>query len=98
MPFSVSPAVRVVEKDLSAIIPSTSNTTAAFVGRFDWGPIDTVVQISSEKELFAVFGPPSPDERGVDWFCASNFLKYGDKLKVVRVEESRLAGNPGTSA
>ena len=98
MPFSVSPAVRVVEKDLSAIIPSTSNTTAAFVGRFDWGPIDTVVQISSEKELHAVFGPPSPDERGVDWFCASNFLKYGDKLKVVRVDESRIAGNPGTSA
>jgi len=98
MPFSVSPTVRVVEKDLSAIIPSTSNTTAAFVGRFDWGPYDTIVNISSEKELYAVFGPPSPDERGVDWFCAANFLNYGDKLKVIRVDESRVAGNPGTSA
>tara|TARA_R110001583_G_scaffold175716_5_gene330373 strand:- start:481 stop:2403 length:1923 start_codon:yes stop_codon:yes gene_type:complete len=93
MPFSVSPTVRVVEKDLSAIIPSTSNTTAAFVGRFDWGPYDTIVHISSEKELYAVFGPPSPNERGVDWFCAANFLSYGDKLKIVRVDESRGAGN-----
>ncbi|MBC8442928.1 MAG: phage tail sheath subtilisin-like domain-containing protein [Proteobacteria bacterium] len=89
MPFSVSPSVRIVEKDLSAIIPSASNTTAAFVGRFDWGPYDTVVNISSEKELHSVFGPPNPSERGVDWFCAANFLNYGDKLKVVRVDESR---------
>jgi len=98
MPFSVSPAVRVVEKDLSSIIPSVSSTVAAFVGRFDWGPTDTVVDISSEKELYAVFGPPSPNERGVDWFCAANFLNYGDRLKVVRVDESRLADNPGSSA
>ena len=88
MPFSVSPTVRVVEKDLSAIIPSTANTTGAFVGRFDWGPTDTIVNISSEKELYAVFGPPSPNERGTDWFCAANFLSYGDKLKIVRVEEN----------
>jgi len=98
MPFSVSPSVKVVEKDLSAIIPSSSNTTAAFVGRFDWGPYDTIINISSEKELHAVFGPPSPSERGVDWFCAANFLNYGDKLKVVRIDESRLAGNPGVDA
>jgi hypothetical protein len=91
MPFSVSPTVRIVEKDLSAIIPSTSNTTAAFVGRFDWGPTDTIVNISSEKELYAVFGPPNSNERGIDWWCAANFLSYGDKLKVVRVEESRVA-------
>ena len=88
MPFSVSPAVRVVEKDLSAIIPSTANTTGAFVGRFDWGPTDTIVNISSEKELYAVFGPPSPNERGTDWFCAANFLSYGDKLKIVRADEN----------
>ena len=92
MPFSVSPAVRVVEKDLSSIIPSVSSTVAAFVGRFDWGPTDTVVDIGSEKELYAVFGPPSPDERGVDWFCAANFLNYGDRLKVVRVDETFVDG------
>jgi len=98
MPFSVSPSVTVIEKDLSAIIPSLSTTVAAFVGRFDWGPVDEVMDIGSEKELYEVFGPPSPEERGTDWFCAANFLNYGDRLKIVRVDESRVAGNPGTSA
>ena len=98
MPFSVSPAVQVVEKDLSAIIPSVATTIGAFVGRFDWGPVDEIVDIGSEQELFGIFGPPSPDERGTDWFCAANFLNYGDRLKVVRIDENRPAGNPGTSA
>ena len=92
MPFSVSPSVTVIEKDLSSIIPSVATTVGAFVGRFDWGPTNEIVTIGSEKELYEVFGPPSPDERGTDWFCAANFLGYGDRLRVVRVDEGYSGG------
>jgi len=88
MPFSISPSVTITERDLSSIIPATSTTTAAFVGRFDKGPVDVVVDIASEKELTEIFGKPNPGERGVDWFVAANFLNYSDKLKVVRVNEN----------
>ena len=88
MPFSISPSVTITERDLSSIIPQIATTTGAFVGRFDKGPVDTIVDIDSERTLSEVFGNPSPDERGVDWFVAANFLNYSDKLKVVRVDES----------
>ena len=87
MPFSLSPSITITEKDLSSIIPQTSNTVACFVGRFNQGPVDQVTDISSESKLFEIFGRPDPGERGVDWWTCANFLKYGDKLKVVRVNE-----------
>lgn len=92
MPFSVSPHVTVTELDQSAIIPVTSTSSAAFVGRFDWGPMDKIVLISSEKELTEVFGPPSPNERGTDWWVVANFLQYANGVYVVRVDESVAAG------
>ena len=87
MPFSLSPSITITEKDLSSIIPATSSTVAAFVGRFSKGPVDEIININSEKKLYEVFGKPDPGERGVDWWVCANFLNYGDKLKVVRVDE-----------
>lgn len=87
MPFSVSPSVTVTERDLSALIPQASTSTAAFVGRFNWGPVDQVVTISSEKELSEIFGFPDSGERGIDWFVVANYLNYGDRVHVVRVDE-----------
>ena len=87
MPFSLSPSVTITERDLSSIIPQVSTTQACFVGRFDKGPVDEIVDIDSEKKLFQVFGEPAAGERGVDWFTCANFLNYSDKLKVVRVDE-----------
>ena len=92
MPFSVSPHVNVTELDQSAVIPVTSTSSAAYVGRFDWGPMDKIVLISSEKELTEVFGPPSPNERGTDWWVVANFLQYANGVYVVRVDESRASG------
>lgn len=87
MPFSVSPSVTVTERDLSALIPQASTSTAAFVGRFNWGPIDQVVTVSSEKELYEIYGSPDSGERGIDWFVVANYLNYGDRVHVVRVDE-----------
>jgi len=99
MAFSVSPSVQVVEKDLSSIIPEPNNTIGAFVGRFDKGPTDVVTTITSQRELFQVFGKPAADERGVDWWACANFLQYSDKLKVVRIDESTVGlGAAGITA
>jgi len=87
MPFSVSPSVTVTELDQSSIIPQLATTVACFVGRFDKGPVDEIVDITSEKQLHAIFGSPSAGERGTDWWTCANFLNYSDKLKVVRVAE-----------
>jgi hypothetical protein len=89
MSFSVSPHVTVTELDKSSVIPVTSTSSAAFVGRFDWGPMDKIVLISSEKQLTEVFGPPSSNERGTDWWVVANFLQYANGVYVVRVDESR---------
>jgi len=98
MPFSVSPSVTVTERDLSAIIPATSTSTAAFVGRFNWGPVDKVVTITSEAELYSTFGAPDPGERGIDWFVVSNYLNYGDRVHVVRVDEGNSVVGGGLTA
>ena len=94
MPFSLSPSITITEKDLSSIIPQTSNTVACFVGRFNQGPVDEIININSEAKLFEVFGKPDPGERGVDWWTCANFLNYGDKLKVVRVDEGNTTYYP----
>jgi len=62
MPFSLSPSITITEKDLSSIIPQTSNTVACFVGRFNQGPVDQVTDISSESKLFEIFGRPDPGD------------------------------------
>ena len=95
MAFSISPAVTITEKDLSAIIPETTTTTAGFCGRFDQGPVDKIIEISSQKELFETFGPPNVNERGVDWWTCANFLAYSDKLKVVRIDEGTIDNADG---
>ena len=98
MPFSVSPSVTVTERDLSALIPQASTSTAAFVGRFNWGPVDQVVTISSEKELSEIFGFPDSGERGIDWFVVANYLNYGDRVHVVRVDEGDSVVGGGLTA
>ena len=59
MAFQVSPGVLVQEKDLTRIIPAVSTSIGAFAGKFNKGPLDEVVSISSEQELVATFGKPT---------------------------------------
>lgn len=90
MAFQLSPGVNVTEKDLTLIVPAVATTPGAMVGPFQWGPADEPVLVSNEKALAEKFGGPlsSLTEETVDyagfWFTASNFLAYGNNLKVVR--------------
>ena len=83
MAFQVSPGVNVTEKDLTNIIPAVSTTSGGIVITAEKGPIDEITTVSSEQELVDVFGKPNANNFE-EFFCAANFLGYGNNLKVVR--------------
>ena len=79
----VSPGVDVKEIDLTNVIPAVSTSIGGTVGAFNWGPMDEIVLVGSEKDLVTRFGKPN-DTVAPYFFNASSFLKYGNALKVVR--------------
>ena len=88
---SESPAIVVKEIDLTGGVPNVQSTTGAFVGNFNWGPVEQPTLISSEAGLVETFGAPS-DSNAVDFISAAYFLRYSNKLQVVRMVDSD-AGN-----
>jgi phage tail sheath protein FI len=90
MAFQLSAGVNVSEIDLTTVIPSVATSTGAFVGPFAWGPCSEVTTVSDEVSLVSKFGKPNNDNYEY-WFSASNFLAYGNNLKVVRAVDTTAA-------
>ena len=85
MAFQVSPGVEVKEIDATGVVPAVSTSIGGFSGSFNWGPVDEICSISSEKELADKFG--TPDNQTYKYFLtAASFLKYGGALRVVRAK------------
>ena len=51
---------------------------------FEQGPVEEIVDISSERELAERFGKPN-DYNYEYWYTAAQFLSYGGVLKTIRV-------------
>ena len=84
MASQVSPGVVIRESDLSnAVVVGALAIRAAFASSFRKGPVGKIVNIGSERELIDTFGAPSEANAG-DWLVASEFLRYGGQLAVVR--------------
>ena len=83
MGFLVSPGVQVNEIDLTNVIPAVSTSIAAISLPAQKGPVEEVVDITSEQELVQTFGKPN-GSNFEPFFVAANFLKYGNALRVVR--------------
>ena len=47
MAFQVSPGVQVKEIDLTNVVPAVSTSIGGFAGAFNWGPVETVTNVSS---------------------------------------------------
>ena len=101
MAVSESPAITVKEIDLTGVVPNVGSTTGAFVGNFNWGPVDSPTLVSDEAGLVSVFG--SPDKtNSIDFHSAAYFLRYSNSLYVVReataaavnARDSDAAGSP----
>ena len=84
MSFQLSPGVLVVEKDLTNVIPAVSTSAGAFVGCFQWGPVNEINTVGSEQQLVSLFNKPN-GLTAASFFTATNFLSYSNNLKVVRV-------------
>ena len=95
MAFLVSPGVLVTEKDLTNVIPAVSTSIGAIGVISEKGPMDEITLISSEDEYVSVFGKPTAANFEY-FFSATNFLQYGNALKVVRAVTGNL--NAGSSS
>ena len=73
MAFQLSPGVLVTEIDNTAGVPSVATTAGAFSGAFQWGPVEEVTTIDTEKNLVTKFGNPDDTTAGY-FFTAANFL------------------------
>ena len=103
MAFQVSPGVQVQEIDLTNIVPAVSTSIGGIAGAFQWGPVNEIRTVGSEKELSSLFGTPNNDTFKY-FLTAASFLKYTNALKVVRVVDSSArnavvseTGNPGVA-
>lgn len=89
MAIQVSPSVVVQEIDRTNTVPSFATSVAGFAGAFKWGPVSEVVSINNERSLIEAFGQPD-DDTFKSFFLASQFLSYGNQLRVARTASSSL--------
>jgi len=98
MASQVSPGVVIRERDLSTgVITGVSALSGAIASTFTKGPVGKIVNIGSERELIATFGAPA-EANAADWLVASEFLRYGGTLAVVRVATGVLNATKDGSA
>lgn len=83
---TISPSVRIAEKDLSFIAPDQSFHRAGLVGFASKGPINIPTVIRTSRQLHTVFGYPHP-EVGDPYliYAAEQYLLVANELYVVRV-------------
>jgi len=86
---TISPSVRITEKDLSFIAPEQSFHRAGLVGFASKGPINIPTIVRSTRELNTIFGYPHP-EQGDPYliYAAQQYLLVATELYVVRVADT----------
>ena len=84
-----SPGVVFQERDLTTVTTVASANVGVIAAPFELGPVEEIVDISSERELADVFGKPN-DYNYEYWYTAAQFLSYGGTLKTIRVTSSNL--------
>jgi hypothetical protein len=98
MASQISPGIVIKERDLSnAVVTNAQAIVGAFASTFQKGPVGQIVNISTQRELLDIFGKPNNDN-AEDWFVASEFLNYGGRLALVRVETGTNSANSGNNS
>ena len=92
-----SPGVVIQERDLTTISTLTTANIGVLAAPFELGPVEEIVNISTERELVERFGKPN-DYNYEYWYTASQFLSYGGTLKTVRVDSSALKNAVNTGS
>ncbi len=84
-----SPGVVVQERDLTTVSTVSTANIGVMAAPFELGPVEEIVEVSSERQLAEQFGEPN-DYNYEYWFTAAQYLAYGGTLKTVRVASSSL--------
>jgi|TARA_B100000035_G_scaffold251677_1_gene220839 hypothetical protein len=94
----LSPGVVIQERDLTAVTTPVGLNVGVLAAPFTKGPVEEIFEVSTERDLAAVFGEPN-DYNYEYWFTASQFLSYGGVLKAIRLNAASLknAVNTGTA-
>lgn len=86
---TISPSVRITEKDLSFIAPEQSFHRAGLVGFASKGPINIPTIVRTQRQLNTVFGYPHPDMSDPYLvYAAEQYLLVANELYVVRVADT----------
>ena len=85
---TISPSIRITEKDLSFIAPEQSFHRAGLVGFASKGPINVPTMVATQRQLTTVFGYPHP-ESGDPYmiYAAEQYLLVANELYIVRVAD-----------
>jgi hypothetical protein len=84
MAFQISPGIEINEIDQTNVVPAVATTVGAYAGHFNWGPVDEIVTVGSEKELADNFGAPTKSGSARSFLTAASYLKYSNSLRVSR--------------
>ena len=88
----LSPGILTREIDLTVgRAENVTDSTGAIAGPFAQGPVEDVVDITTQQDLLRFFGKPKSEDRQYEyWMSASSYLSYGGTLKVVRTDDTNL--------
>ena len=84
-----SPGIVIQERDLTTITTLSTANVGVIAGPFESGPVEEVVDISTERQFAEVFGKPN-DYNYEYWYTAAQYLSYGGVLKAVRATSTAL--------
>jgi len=86
---TISPSVRITEKDLSYNAPDQSFHRAGLVGFASKGPVNLPTLIATSRQLHVTFGQPHPDVGDPFLiYAAEQYLLVANELFVVRVADT----------
>jgi uncharacterized protein len=89
---TISPSVRIAEKDLSFIAPEQSFHRAGLVGFASKGPINIPTVIRTKRQLNTIFGFPHPESSDPYLiYAAEQYLLVANELYIVRVGDEEPA-------
>jgi phage tail sheath protein FI len=97
---TISPSVRITEKDLSFIAPEQSFHRAGLVGFASKGPINVPTLIATQRQLTTVFGYPHPESSDPYMiYAAQQYLLIANELWIVRVaDQDNVSDEQATTA
>ena len=87
---TISPSIRMLEKDFSAYNPGVSFSKTALIGFSSKGPINEPTQVFNNEDLYRKFGYPDPslDHGSYLVYAGMEFLKFGSEAWILRVGET----------